>query len=519
MLRFRGKKQRGGWTVVSGRRGAAEVFRENRVPFSIAAAVAVAALVAAYLFLAGPPAVLRHTEKGIAYLREWDYPGAITELETADRLSWKRTPKILYPLGRAYLLDARYDDAAAAFQALVALYGADGGDVTSDGGGVAPDDTDVPPDESGNVSPADGDVLPDAGEEGDAGAADDAGDVESSLSRAYYGLAEARAYLEDAQAARAAAEEGYRRTGGAEFLTLMAVIDVRPPVSLTPSGVYNGKFIFHFEAEPAGIRTIYTEDGSPVDAGAINAAEYQGGIEADIGEHSFRAVNINRYGMVSEQAAYDITVLDAAGNLNGNIVNGAHVVSRGEQVYYSNGAGVYREELRSGAEAAGDPGVHKLFEGAQTGGLNLLGEWLYFTRAGGAARGIYRVRIDGTGLAKLTDDAAEYLQIAGSRVYYAAREGLCAITPDGGAREVLFEGSIRCLNYADGKLYFIAENPDADAGASAGGDAADAETDEAGPVYCYETEGGSVTRVVGGNAMFLQLYGGSLYYTAAASNG
>ena len=492
-----GKRKKGGWQVISGRRSFREIFDDYKVVFTIFGVTIFSAALTAYLYFIGPLAISRYKAEGFSAIRAGDYIAAAISLEKADSLSNSKRIDILYPLGVAYFTEERYADAINAFDSLVLLFGGEipyrnisaginSETAVNDGlsapYSVRPEFVEKPfvPVEAFMDAPA--------------------------LPRACYFLAEAYAYTGDADAAYDAAYYGFITTGDIDLMTLADTVIFEPPLSLTSSGVYNGGFVFRFEPVAEGVRTLYTLDENPAaqyetpgDFFIETAAEYDyaEGLEIGFGDYTIRAINVNRYGLISEETSYIFSVLDAAGNLNGNIVNGAIAVERGDEVFYFNGKGIYRESPAAGAA--------RLTEGNNIGCLNLLGEWLYFTRNDGVYTGIYKIRVDGTGLTRISEAAAEYLQTAGNKLYYTTRDGLYSMPPDGGETALLAEGGVLCVNYYDGRLYFFIELPD-------GG------IDDAGPVYYYDINNEELKRLIDDPVSFLQVYDDRLYYIQYADS-
>ena len=533
-----GNRKKGGWIVISGRRGFGEIVDEYKALIIVLSVVLLSAALTAYLYFAGPLAVSRHKEAGLSAINAGDYDLAATSLEKANGFSNSKRIDILYPLGVVYFAEERYADSIGVFNALINLFG---GEVpyrdasANDNAGVA---------HNNGLSTERG-TLFEFAEKPDVPL--DAFMDAPGLPRVCYMLAEAYAYIGEGDSAYDAAYYGFVTTGDIDLLTLAETVRVDAPISLTVSGVYNGRFIFRFEQTAEGVRTFYRQGDPPFDREAIanagffmDAVEYRinEGIEIDIGEHVIHAININRYGQVSEDAEYRFTVLDAAGNLNGNIINGAIAAERGDEVFFFNGAGIYKESHEvsapgsptaasnpSGVDSTAAnqtaanqtaasqnaahpsdaatgmrlPSVTKLIEGNDIKCLNLLGEWLYFTRTGGIYTGIFKIRIDGTGLSRVSETGAEYLQTMGDKLYFTTREGLCSMPPDGGEITLLVEGNILCVNYGDGKLYFINELPNGN-------------VDDAGPVYCYDIYSGDLIKLIDEPVSFFQVYNNRIYY-------
>ena len=151
-----------------------------------------------------------------------------------------------------------------------------------------------------------------------------------------------------------------------------------------------------------------------------------------------------------------VTVRALRGNTAGNIVNGGYALHHDDGwVYIAYYGGLFRmrpdisnlEKLSS--ESFDDAYAY----------LNIIGEWIYY-RSWGDGGGIYRIRTDGSGREKLSEDRAAWLSVVGAWVYYINGDDgrVYRVRTDGTARERLNTVSSTNLNVVDGWAYYSSDN-------------------------------------------------------------
>ena len=469
-----------GWTVIAGKRSGAEWARERRGLIALLAVALVVVAVAAWASMFGPVAAVFRMADGRALMLAGDCMGAARSFELANQYSIGQDPRALLLRGQALSAAAMLEgggeearvlhaDAAAALLQCVDAYGAARWQDT----GLTP----VGPEHLMSVEQI---------ARWEAGAPpgfiifgrDDAAS-QTELACAYYFLAEELAYNKDAEAAASAAETGFSLTQSEWLEELRDTILVTQPTSVVGSGMYQGLFQFTLDPAPEGVRTLYTTNGAAPGEGAL---EYSDGIDLAVGENTIRAVNVNRYGLLSVESAFYVLVLGGASNTNGNAVNGAIATISGEWAYFFNGDGIYRMPASHEAASSASAAFEKIVDGLNIWGLNAVGEWLYFVRGdesgysgpegfvglegatgsegaaglegtasletsasldgfggqgglgvqggigaqggnalAGVSQGIFRVRVDGSYMEKLSSDVPEEMLALGGKLYYTSR--------------------------------------------------------------------------------------------------
>ena len=426
--------------------------KRSSLVITIAAIFLLSVIVVGYLYLWGPIAISRHTKNGIAYLQIEDYKNSIHTLEKANKLNKQDNPVILYPLGQAFFYDHQYNNAVEAFSKVIASKNAE------------------PDDKQKSDFSQDFDFFP-----------------------VYYSLAESFAYLNDIESAQATIEEGYAVTQNPSLLELSETIHVKAPDSNYKSSSYNGIIRFSFNPLPKNTTLYYTLDGTEPSA---NATMYQTEFDTALGNNIIKAISINKYGIASAQSIFRLQIFDAPGNRNGNIVNSAIVVTQGNSLYYSDGKGIQRISAENGQP-------EKIVDGVNLTQLNTQGEWLYFVRSGNQLeQGIYKVRLDGSALTKISNDPAEYMQVVQGRIYYtlnAANPGLYTLDLNGEGKTSIVAGYISILNYDTDHLYFIMEDPENT-------------LDGVGSIYSLSITTGQFLKVLEENVQFFQIENSCLYY-------
>ena len=482
----------------------------------IAAAVAVLLTVGVFVYalFLGVPSVDWYIEQGTAALAQGDYKSAIGHFEKADRAGKSKNTGVMLLLGQAYFNDAQYQKAADTMIKLTTNLSAGGG----------------------------------SAERGES-------------AEAYYILAEARAYLHDAVGTQAAIDEGLLQTGDVRFEQLSETLMIADPESVCESGHYNGRFLFRFSKVPMDTETLYTfGDAAQLTdllTGNLRQDQLNGGtavgvyrlatehdgvmpFELEPGKHVITAVNTNKYGMSSEMRTFEVTVTEQPANTNANLQNGGYVTVQGDWLYYYTGEGITREKTDGSRR-------EKIVEGIQIQHLNAQGEWLYFSKTGiGSQQGLYRVRLDGSRLSRLTQDWVQGIQIvpglvgiadmpggmglaAGvdthGKIFYIGGDydggeyGLFVADLNGENRRLLCAGDLSCLNYADGYLYFIDSGFTGQSGSEGLSKSDKYLADVAGPVCRYSLSDGAMQRIINKPVTFLIHENGRLYYRTVENQG
>jgi len=87
---------------------------------------------------------------------------------------------------------------------------------------------------------------------------------------------------------------------------------------------------------------------------------------------------------------------------------------------------------------------------ANDGKAALKGEWIYYL----GKDGLYKIKTDGTGKAKLSDDFATEINVVGDWIYYS-NEGICKIKTDGTGKTKISSEGVGYINVIDDWIYYL----------------------------------------------------------------
>lgn len=70
--------------------------------------------------------------------------------------------------------------------------------------------------------------------------------------------------------------------------------------------------------------------------------------------------------------------------------------------------------------------------------LNVAGDWIYYSNASDENK-LYKIKTDGTNKTKISDETALFIQVAGDWVYYAnnSSEQIIKVKTDGSERQIM----------------------------------------------------------------------------------
>jgi len=181
------------------------------------------------------------------------------------------------------------------------------------------------------------------------------------------------------------------------------------------------------------------------------------------------------------------------GNSPGNIVNKGLAAIDGDWIYYRNeadGGRLYKMKVDGTGKA-------KLSDNKPVY-INALGGWVYYAKDGST---IYRVRTNGKDEAPLTTVRATYVSVVDGWVYYrseADKGAIYRVKADGSGATKLNSHDSRCINVVDGWIYYV--------------DAAGSQAVK-GLVYKMKVDGSGQVQLGKMVASDLNVAGGYIYYT------
>ena len=104
-----------------------------------------------------------------------------------------------------------------------------------------------------------------------------------------------------------------------------------------------------------------------------------------------------------------------------------------------------------------NPSTTEQLKNVYAGDMSITNEFIYFSNKKDS-NSLYKININGTGLAKLCTDTAYDLQVTGDWIYYSnASNGdkLCKIKTDGTSKTILYDGSAYLLYIVGDWIYFL----------------------------------------------------------------
>jgi len=149
---------------------------------------------------------------------------------------------------------------------------------------------------------------------------------------------------------------------------------------------------------------------------------------------------------------------DRVGNTTGNIMNGGLAAKQGDWIYYFSDKDIY------------DMGICKMFKDGSNsnkitdtdgaGSINIVNDWIYY-----GYKGICKVRTDGSGWEKISDDKAGCVHVVNDWIYYSEECSfdytLCNIYKmriDGSEKELLLKDNMFGTFCVSGEcIYYIGD--------------------------------------------------------------
>jgi len=156
------------------------------------------------------------------------------------------------------------------------------------------------------------------------------------------------------------------------------------------------------------------------------------------------------------------TIINARGNTVGNIVNNGLVAKQGDWLYYI--------DNKDGSRSNKYKNKHKLYKIRVDGGgqtkltddfcrhINVIGEWVYYCHRNG---NLYKIKTDGSNRVKLSDDNCSYLNVFPDWIYYCNESNekkICKIRTDGSDKQTLNDEESFDINVVDGWIYYSNRN-------------------------------------------------------------
>jgi hypothetical protein len=151
------------------------------------------------------------------------------------------------------------------------------------------------------------------------------------------------------------------------------------------------------------------------------------------------------------EADTDTDIQEVHGNTPGNINNGGFVAIQDEWVYYSNKTS-YGDLYKMRTDGTGK----QRLTDEKCEYINVAGDWVYYQNLREDGK-LYRIRTDGTGRQKLTDDKCKDINVVGDWVYYTVGHDrkLCRVRTDGTDRQYLTDEGCANINVAGNWVYYI----------------------------------------------------------------
>ncbi len=163
-----------------------------------------------------------------------------------------------------------------------------------------------------------------------------------------------------------------------------------------------------------------------------------------------------------------------------------------------------------------EPGMGNTNANISNGGMSVLrDDWLYFANAADNFA-LYKIKTDGTGEGRVSDDKPMFLNSFGDWLYFSGREDLklYKIKPDGSERILLSDEAVINVMVADGWIYYKKINPDRN-------ESPDADTvggSEYGRIFKIRTDGTGRQMVSGERIDEFNIAGGWIYYSGSTEN-
>jgi hypothetical protein len=142
----------------------------------------------------------------------------------------------------------------------------------------------------------------------------------------------------------------------------------------------------------------------------------------------------------------------SAGNTNGNINNSGLASLRDGWIFYNSGAGLYKVKTDGTGSAK--------LNGDTSWWINAAGEWVYYANGSDGYK-LYKIKADGTGAAKLSDERMYSVHVVGDWIYYTdysdAVENsgkIYRLKTDGTGKALLSDTVSNCINVTGGWVYY-----------------------------------------------------------------
>jgi predicted small secreted protein len=140
------------------------------------------------------------------------------------------------------------------------------------------------------------------------------------------------------------------------------------------------------------------------------------------------------------------------GNSTSNILNGGAAAIKGDWIYFADLTRALKKIRADGTEET------TLLDRGCNGGINVVGDWVYYTEQGGLAK----VRTDGTEQAKIMEfgigSDAECVTVIGEWIYFlkptSGNPELCKVKTDG-TEETLIESDVNDVNVVGDWIYYV----------------------------------------------------------------
>jgi hypothetical protein len=168
----------------------------------------------------------------------------------------------------------------------------------------------------------------------------------------------------------------------------------------------------------------------------------------------------NRVNVLTEENQYLLSLIEdfsmeGLGNSAGNIINNGFIAKENDWLYYNKRQGtlLYGELNKMKTDSSMDT---QLASNEDPTYINVINGWVYYRNGEDNGR-IYKIRIDGTEMTKLTDDSSTNIMVKGDWIYYANQSDgakLYKIKVDGTERIKLNEDHSSSINLIRNWIYY-----------------------------------------------------------------
>jgi peptidoglycan/xylan/chitin deacetylase (PgdA/CDA1 family) len=187
---------------------------------------------------------------------------------------------------------------------------------------------------------------------------------------------------------------------------------------------------------------------------------------------------------------------NTVGNTNGNTINGGSAALQGNWIYYVNNSDSYKlYKIKTDGT-----GKIKLSDDMPKY-INVLGDWIYYSNDSDAGK-LYKIKTDGTGKAMLSEDDVYYVNAAGDWIYYKNNSDasrLYKIKIDGTGKTKINDDMSYDITSAGEWIYYVDES-------------------NGYKIYKIKTDGTSKTKLNDNTSYDMNVADGWIYYQKSIMN-